>query len=103
MPIEGTLSLAWVNWNVSAPPRYQLLFSRYANPRDGALQPLEIIGDPALENYLVKQLGFTTETAKRWMDRVHRERNAVLIHNVIMLDECLAEYEPPNTDKAAGA
>lgn len=99
MPIEGSLDIMWMNWGVPGPPRYNLYFLRYANPRNGAQQPHEVIGDESLEHYLVK-LGFTAEDAKQWIDKVRHERSAASIPNVWMPDEHLADFEPP---KAAGA
>jgi hypothetical protein len=99
MSIEGSLDIMWMNPDVLGTPRYNLFFARYANFRNGAQQPYEIVGDEALENYLVR-LGFTVEDAKHWIDKVHHERNAASIPNVWMPDERLVDYEPP---KAAGA
>jgi hypothetical protein len=99
MPIEGSLRIIWMNRYTLALPLYHLFFLPYANPTDGAQKPHEIVGDDALESYLVV-LGFTPADAHRWLAKVRGHDRAVLISNVMIPDTFLADYEPPKAAEA---
>lgn len=89
--IEGSLDIRWINFeDPRATPRYDLLFSRYKDFKNGAQQPYHLVETPALERYLTR-LGFTAEDAKVWVSKTH-EKAGVSIPNVHLTAEHLADF-----------
>jgi hypothetical protein len=95
MPVEGTLKIIWMNRYTAAVPLYNLFFLPYAKPTYGAQKPHEIVGDDALENYLVI-LGFTPSEAHRWLAKVRGHDRPASIPNIMMPDQFVVDYEPPH-------
>jgi hypothetical protein len=89
---EGSLDIHWENSNEpTATPHYRLLFLRYtATPSGGALQPKRIVGDQALQAYLV-EIHFTPEDAGQWIEQL-KEQTSVSIPNVRLASQFLADY-----------
>ena len=85
------MDILWTNCNSpTAMPRYDLLFLKYANFRNGAQQPNSIIGTDALGAYLIG-LGFTAQDTHNWIEEVHT-KNVAFIPNVMMPEKHLADY-----------
>jgi hypothetical protein len=90
--VEGSLDIIWENKaQLTATPRYMLLFARYRNFKSGAQPSKKIVGKDALEAYLVA-IGFEPRDAKEWARQVH-EKQEVSIPHVMMPEDQMAVYE----------
>lgn len=89
--IEGSLDILWENHQQAAAPRYRLIFARYKNFRSGAQPSKKVVGDDALESYLV-QIGFAASDAKLWIKQL-QEKQSVSIPNVMMPEAEMSPYE----------
>ena len=91
--IEGSLDIRWENYGEPrTTSKYALLFARYRNFRNGAQKPKLIVGDDALEAYLIK-IHFTPQNARERIKQV-KEKKSVSIKNTMMPTQFLADYEP---------
>jgi len=89
--VEGNLDIHWENSNdPDATPRYMLLFLSYKYFKGGAQQPERIVGDSALQAYLL-DIHFTPKDAAEWIEQLKRKAS-VSIPNVVLASQFLAEY-----------
>jgi hypothetical protein len=90
--IEGSLDILWENnAQPMATPRYMLIFARYQNFKNGGQPSRRLVGDDALENYLVN-IGFQKQNVMERIQQVH-EKQSVSIPNVMMPEVEMAVYE----------
>ncbi|HEY2544622.1 MAG TPA: hypothetical protein VGI46_01005 [Candidatus Acidoferrum sp.] len=88
---EGTLDVRWENYPDSrVTPKYALLFARYKGFKNGAQQAKRLIGDDALESYLIK-INFIPQDAKNWV-KLAKEKPSVPITNVLLPTQFLGDF-----------
>jgi hypothetical protein len=91
--IEGSLDILWTNFNEpQGTPHYDLIFTRYENPHNGAQRPYHVVGTLALKIYLV-EIGFDAEDAVDWIKKLS-EKRSVSIPNVMLNAQQIAPYIP---------
>jgi hypothetical protein len=90
--IEGTLDLIWANKeDVRATPQYKLLFLRYRESKGGGQPHKLIVGEDALEAYLLA-LNFSPDKAKGLIKEVEKDKS-VSVPNVMIGEPHIKTYE----------
>ena len=88
---SGTLGIIWENSaDPATTPTYALTFTSYSKFKDRSNQVKRIVGDEALQDYLM-ELNFSAEDAHRWLEKVKAE-NSTSIRTVMMSPEELASF-----------
>lgn len=91
--IEGSLNIRRDNSSESrATPRYRLIFARYEELNSKRQPCKQIVGDEALEIYLLN-FCFAPEMAKHWLSEI-KNTKSVSIPNVMMPAQFIGDFEP---------
>jgi hypothetical protein len=89
---SGTLGIVWENsGEPSAAPIYALTFASYSKFKDRAQRVKRIVGDEALQEYLLG-LNFPAQDAESWLQKLKAQRS-VSIRTVMMSPEEIATFD----------